>query len=183
MILWLTDAQATTIIAHARAEAPHEACGLIGGVGYQAQQVIPIPNIAADPRRHYEMDPRALTNTLFALEHGGKSLLAFYHSHPFGDPIPSPTDVAQAYYPDTVYLIVGLREPDARLAAWHIHNGQVDPVTLHIGAQPPDMPPDSSLSRAQTIAIIISALLALILMLTLSLSLLPPAPPIPSSLP
>ena len=37
---------------------------------------------------------------------------------PAGDPIPSPTDVALATYPDTAYLIVGLGRDAPRLAAW-----------------------------------------------------------------
>jgi hypothetical protein len=93
-----------------------------------------------------------------------------------GEPIPSPADVKQATYPDTPYLIVGLKGGSAKLAAWTMRYGQVTPVTLHIGDEPP---PTEPLSSAQKIAILASAGIALILMIVIALSLLPPAPVIP----
>jgi proteasome lid subunit RPN8/RPN11 len=35
--------------------------------------------------------------------------LGQYHSHPFSDNVPSPTDIEQAGYPDQAYFIVSLR--------------------------------------------------------------------------
>jgi len=44
-------------------------------------------------------------------------VLGFYHSHPHSPAWPSPTDAAEAAYPEAVHLIVGLNEgvADARL--------------------------------------------------------------------
>lgn len=179
MYLWLTDAQSQQIARHAIAGAPEEVCGIMGGVGQRVQQITAIPNVAAQPQQHYEMDHQALVEALFALERAGQSLIGFYHSHPRGDPLPSSTDIAQAYYPDAAYVIVGLRHPEPRLAAWSIRYGQVDPVTLYIGDEPPPVDAEPGLSRAQVAAIVTSALLAFALLLMLSLSLLPPAPRIP----
>lgn len=175
--MWLTREQAQTIIDQARAAAPNEACGVIAGRGARAVEIIPIPNTAADPQRNYRMDERRLVETLAGLEPRGMELVGFYHSHPNSDPIPSPTDVRQATYPDTPYLIVGLKGGEARLSAWSMRYGQVTPVTVHVGDEPP--PAARTLSSAQKIAILVSAVIALILMIVLSLSLLPPAPIIP----
>jgi proteasome lid subunit RPN8/RPN11 len=174
-VLWLTHDQADQISAHARAEAPREACGLIAGTDGRALDIVPVANAAADPLHHYLMDPAQMTRAMLGFERRGLGLIGIYHSHPHSDPIPSPVDVRQAAYPDTTYLIVGLKHPESQLAAWSIRAGAVERVDLHIGFEgPPELP--RSLSRAQIAAIVLSAVLVVALMLALSLSLLPPAP-------
>jgi proteasome lid subunit RPN8/RPN11 len=39
------------------------------------------------------------------MEAQGLEMVGIYHSHPHGPDSPSPTDIAEAYYPDAVYLI------------------------------------------------------------------------------
>ncbi len=97
----------------------------------------------------YYMDERALVAALISLEARGLELIGFYHSHPHSDPIPSPTDVRQATYPDTPYLIVGLKDGAARLAAWQMRYGQVSEVPLHVGSEPPPESPQSLSQRAK----------------------------------
>lgn len=177
--MWLSSAQAQSLVEHARAEFPREACGVIAGSDGRAALVIPIPNAADDPLRTYVMEPRALVAAFARLERERLDLLAFYHSHPHGDPIPSPSDVRLATYPSTPYLIVGLRGGNAQLAAWQLAPGAVREVPLQVGTAPPPAEPAESLRPAQQAAILISALIALLLVLVVSLSLLPPAPPIP----
>jgi len=176
--MWLTSEQAQIIVAHARAEVPREACGLIAGNGERAAEIIPIPNAAADPLRAYTMDERRLVEALTQFESRGLELIGLYHSHPNSDPIPSPTDVKQASYPDTPYLIVSLKGGETRFAAWTMRYGKVSEVDLYVGNEPPPEKP-SSLSRAQKTAILISGLIAFALLIVVSLSLLPPAPAIP----
>ena len=176
--LWLTRAQAETIGRHALAERPDEACGIIGGREGRVERILPVTNIAPDPREHYTLDHTELGRALLAFERDGLDLIAFYHSHPHSDPIPSRTDVALATYPDTPYLIVGLHSGDPEFAAWRLAGGDAERVPLHIGEAPP-VEDEDALSRAQKAAIIISAALALVVMLVVSLSLLPPAPELP----
>lgn len=177
-MIWLTHAQAQQVIAHARADAPREACGVIVGRNDRAVEIIPIPNTAADSLHNYYMDERRLAEVLMSLETRGLKLVGFYHSHPQGDPIPSAVDIRQATYPDTPYLIAGLKG-EARLAAWLLRRGQVTPVPLHIGDNPPPARANTPLSRAQQVAVLVSALIAFALLIVVSLSLLPPAPVIP----
>ena len=68
-----------------------------------------IDNILKSPTA-YEMDPKQQAETMLAIEANGDDLLAIYHSHPAGPTTPSPTDIAQAYYPETCYLIVSLAD-------------------------------------------------------------------------
>jgi proteasome lid subunit RPN8/RPN11 len=56
------------------------------------------------------MDPVQQIKAMLAMEAEGLELIAIYHSHPDGPARPSPTDVALAYYPDTVQLIISLSD-------------------------------------------------------------------------
>jgi proteasome lid subunit RPN8/RPN11 len=175
-MLWLTNAQSESIVQHALRDTPHEACGILAGSRERVERIIPVANVAPDPQHHFRLDDQALANWLFTLPREGLSIVGFYHSHPNGHPIPSQTDIQQAAYPDLMWLIVGLKGGQPRLAAWHIHMGEVMPVDIHIGNQPPEMDNRQTLSPAQKVAIVLSMLIAFIFMLVLSLSLLPPAP-------
>ncbi len=70
--------------------------------------IYPIENILHS-QTAYEMAPLPQVETMVAIEASGDELCAIYHSHPHSPAYPSPTDVAQAYYPEAVYLIVSLQ--------------------------------------------------------------------------
>jgi proteasome lid subunit RPN8/RPN11 len=179
--LWLREADARALVSHATAAAPEEICGLLAGRDTVISEVISIRNAALDPQQTFYMDQDEFKARLHDLERRGLSVIGFYHSHPQGDPTPSPADIRSAYYPEIPHLLIGLRGRP-RLAAWRIKHGGVEPVTLHIGS-PRTMyerrAPASQLSPAQKIAIVLSAAGAFIFLILLSLALLPPAPPIP----
>jgi [CysO sulfur-carrier protein]-S-L-cysteine hydrolase len=100
------------MVAHARADLPHECCGMVGGVDGEASVVIPVVNSAASPLR-FEMDPQGQYDALKAIEDDGKEMLAIYHSHTKSAAYPSQTDVNQAVnWPDAIYLIVSLQDAE-----------------------------------------------------------------------
>lgn len=174
MRLWMTPIQAEIIARQALDNRLQEVCGIIAGVGEQVRGIIPIQNAASDPAHFFQLDERSFTQAMFDIERTGLSLIGIYHSHPNGDPIPSQVDIQQANYPDTAYVIVGLKHGEPRLAAWQIRPGEVNRIELHVSTQAP--PPQQTLSKAEKTAIILAALIAFAFMLVLSLSLLPPAP-------
>ncbi len=178
MYLQLSPEQLQQLTDHALAQQPQEACGVIAGVGTQVREVIPLKNIAAYPEQAYRIEDRGLAAALFTMEKSGLSLLGFYHSHPQGEPIPSPVDIQQAAYPDVVYLIVGLR-PAPKLAAWNIRHGRVVPVELIVGQGQAAPTADQPLTQSQRTAVLVGAVLAFIFVILLSVSLLPPAPELP----
>ena len=118
------------IVEHARAEAPNECCGMIAAQDGVAVAVHRARNAAASPLR-YEMDGMEQYTIQTAIEDGGHELGAIYHSHTRSDPEPSQTDINLAFYPDALYVIVGVKgEPDVR--AWRIVDGAVSEAALEV---------------------------------------------------
>ncbi len=92
--------------AAARRAAPEEACGLLLGRGPRVDSFVETANVAADPRRHFEIDPVDLLAACRAeREEGGLDLIGYFHSHPAGPPRPSATDEAQAARDGKVWAI------------------------------------------------------------------------------
>jgi proteasome lid subunit RPN8/RPN11 len=120
------------IVAQARAEAPNECCGMVASVDGRAVAVHPARNAAASPLR-YEIDGMEQYRIQSAIEDAAQELGAIYHSHTRSDPLPSQTDINLAFYPDALYVIVGVKEPDAPdVRAWRIVDGQVSEAALEV---------------------------------------------------
>jgi proteasome lid subunit RPN8/RPN11 len=119
------------IIAQAREEAPNECCGIIASENGRAVEVHPARNVAASPLR-YEMDGMEQYRIQTAIEDAGRDLGAIYHSHTRTPPYPSQTDINLAFYPDALYVIVGVagKEPDVR--AFRIVDGEVSEAQLEV---------------------------------------------------
>ncbi len=122
------------MLAHFRAHWPEEACGLLAGPPAPAlptaQQWYPIENQLHSPTR-YCMEPHALLAALLDMETHGLALVAIAHSHPHGPLHPSPTDVAEAYYPEAVYLIAAPTTATTwETRAFNLAEGQVQVVPL-----------------------------------------------------
>lgn len=136
------------IVAHARAEDPNEACGLIIGdapaaAGGVPRRWEPTRNAAASPYR-YEIDPMDLYRITVAADDADEVVWGIVHSHTHSPAVPSPTDLGLAFYPDALYLLVSLApdqaDPatgDAGVRAWRIVDGASHEVALDGGAQVP----------------------------------------------
>jgi [CysO sulfur-carrier protein]-S-L-cysteine hydrolase len=121
------------IIAHAREEAPNECCGMIAARDGDAVKVYPATNAAASPLR-YEIDGAEQYRIQMEIDDAGLELGAIYHSHTRTDPYPSQTDINLAFYPDALYLIVGLADPaQPELRGYTIKDGRVAEAELAIG--------------------------------------------------
>ena len=65
------------------------------------------------------------------MDEKGEELVAIYHSHPLSQPYPSPTDRAEAHYPDAFYVLVSLRGAEPELRAFRIiRDGAVKEVAI-----------------------------------------------------
>jgi len=121
-------AQLEQMIAQARADAPLETCGLLAGRDGRVTRVLPVPNILRS-RVAYRMDGQEFLDAMAACDF---EPLAIYHSHPQGPPVPSPTDVAESYYPDSIYVIISLAQEPPSVRAFRIVNGLVTKETCQI---------------------------------------------------
>jgi proteasome lid subunit RPN8/RPN11 len=120
------------VIAHALEDAPNECCGIIASRDGEAVQVHRARNAAASPLR-YEIDGMEQYRIQSAIEDAGMDLGAIYHSHTRSAPEPSQTDINLAFYPESLYLIVGVKDPDApEVRAFRIRDGRVSESELEV---------------------------------------------------
>jgi proteasome lid subunit RPN8/RPN11 len=107
------------LVAHAQAEAPNECCGMIAARDGEAVRVYRARNAAASPLR-YELDPQDQLRIMHDIDEAGLDLGAIYHSHTRSAPYPSQTDVNLAFYPDSLYVIVGVAGAEPEVRAYRI---------------------------------------------------------------
>ena len=119
------------LIAHARAEAPNECVGMIASRNGEAVAVHRATNAAASPLR-YEIEGREQYRIQTAIEDAGLDLGAIYHSHTRSAPLPSQTDINLAFYPEALYVIVGVKDPEPDVRAWRIVDGRVSEAQLEV---------------------------------------------------
>jgi proteasome lid subunit RPN8/RPN11 len=128
---------ADELLAHARAEAPNEACGILAGslAEARATEYHPARNAEASPYV-YSVHPDDLVRIVLGIDDAGQDLVAIYHSHTRTPAVPSPTDRRQAMYPDAFHLLATLMDADARpmqaLRAWRIRDGEATEVPVQI---------------------------------------------------
>ena len=126
---------AEALLAHARAELPNEACGLLSGSirDGTAAAFHPARNTDASPLR-YTLHPEDLVRITFDLEAAGRDLVAIFHSHPRGPAVPSATDVREAMYPEAFHLLAGVDTSpvSAALRAWRIRDGVASEARLSV---------------------------------------------------
>lgn len=95
------------IDAAAEATGTLECCGLLLGEAGHVREARAAANVADDSAKHFEIDPAVLIAAHRAQRDGGPAILGCYHSHPGGDPSPSPTDARQAEASGQLWLIRG----------------------------------------------------------------------------
>jgi len=113
----IASADLAAIRAQARAAMPLEACGLlIGTEDDRVSRLEPASNVAAEPARRFEVDPRALLALHRRLRGTPERLIGHWHSHPQGQAVPSACDREMVSDPDMAWLIVAA--PDGPVRAW-----------------------------------------------------------------
>lgn len=127
------------MIQHCKDGFPNEACGFLGGPPGSVERHYPLPNAAASPV-YYRPGDKEMIAAVNDIDDRDLELVGIYHSHVASAPKPSPTDVREAHYPDSVYLIVSLMDmqaPDTKgylikKADWRDEAGDVIEVDLVI---------------------------------------------------
>lgn len=114
---------------------PQEACGLLGGSQienqYLAKIIFPIENILHS-RVKFQMNPNQQLHAIEEIESQNLALVAIYHSHPNGPAWPSPTDVAETFYPDVLHLIWFMYAEEWKCQGYLIQAGNVSQVPINV---------------------------------------------------
>ena len=125
MALVLQQSYIDEMIAHARADAPNECCGIIAGKDGRPTRLYRAKNAEASPYR-YSVDAKDLLRIHRDADANGWDFLVIYHSHTHTEAYPSPTDVRLAAWPDAYYVLVSLMdEAKPVVRAFRIEDGTV----------------------------------------------------------
>ena len=122
------------MVAHARADHPDEACGVIAGPegSDRPERFVAMLNAERSPT-FYRFDSGEQLKVWRALEEAGEVAIIIYHSHTATEAYPSRTDISYAAEPDAHYVLVSTRDPDElELRSYRIVDGAVteEPVKI-----------------------------------------------------
>src|SRR5271165_6595067 len=122
------------ILAHASADHPDEACGVIAGPAGsdRPERFIPMLNAERSPT-FYRFDSMEQLRVWREMDDRDEEPVVIYHSHTATEAYPSRTDVSYASEPGAHYVLVSTRDPDTHeLRSYRIVDGVVteEPVTV-----------------------------------------------------
>jgi proteasome lid subunit RPN8/RPN11 len=116
----------------ASANAEHECCGLLAGRDGLITTVFAARNALASATA-YEIAPNELFAIVRDIRAQNLELLGIYHSHPNTENIPSPTDIARAYYPDAIHFIISPKAGAPKpIRAFRIRDGHVTELSIEL---------------------------------------------------
>ena len=112
-MLTIDEATYAAIVAHARADHPDEACGIVAGPegSDRPERFVPMVNAARSPT-FYEFDSADLLQLYKDLDARDEEPVVVYHSHTATEAYPSRTDISYASEPGAHYVLVSTRSPD-----------------------------------------------------------------------
>ena len=126
------------MVAHARADHPDEACGVIAGPANsdRPERFIPMVNAARSPT-FYEFDSADLLALYKDMEAREEDPVVIYHSHTATEAYPSRTDISYASEPFAHYVLISTRETGStdgpyELRSFRIVDGVVEEEEIQI---------------------------------------------------
>ena len=130
MTLRLSAAARASVVADARRARPAECCGILIGRPGEIVEAVATGNLSPDPSR-FLIDPKGHIDARRGARAKALEVVGFYHSHPHSAAVPSPLDLDEVTYPDHLYLIVGLADPDApEIRVYRMAHGQFVELAL-----------------------------------------------------
>lgn len=101
------------IVAHAGADHPDEACGVVAGPAGSDRPVrfIPMTNAERSPT-FFRFDSIEQLKVWREMDDRDEDPVVIYHSHTTTEAYPSRTDIAYASEPHAHYVLVSTRDPD-----------------------------------------------------------------------
>ncbi|GAC50266.1 Mov34/MPN/PAD-1 family protein [Gordonia aichiensis] len=122
------------MIAHARADHPDEACGVIAGAegSDHPERFIPMTNAERSPT-FYRFDSTEQLKVWREMDRNDEEPVVVYHSHTATQAYPSRTDVSYASEPQAHYVLVSTRDADdTEIRSYRIIDGEVTEEPIEI---------------------------------------------------
>lgn len=123
------------LVAHARRDAPIEACGYLAGVVADGERRVaarfPLTNVDASAE-HFSLDPAEQFAAFKEAARRGLKLAACYHSHPATPARPSAEDIRLAHDPNISYVIVSLADAEPSVRSFRIEGGRAEAEEIEI---------------------------------------------------
>ncbi|WP_280335962.1 M67 family metallopeptidase [Nocardia wallacei] len=122
------------MVAHARADHPDEACGIIAGPegSDRPERFVAMLNAERSPT-FYRFDSGEQLRVWREMDDRDEEPVVVYHSHTATEAYPSRTDISYAAEPNAHYVLVSTRDPEQHeLRSYRIVDGVVteEPVRI-----------------------------------------------------
>jgi len=142
------------IVAHARADHPDEACGIIAGPAGSDRptRLVPMTNAERSPT-FYRFDSLEQLQLYKAMDAADEEVVVVYHSHTGTEAYPSRTDISYAGEPQAHYVLVSTREGadqsgDVDFRSFRIVDGQVTEEEVRVVERYDSVPTPESPRKA-----------------------------------
>lgn len=122
------------MVAHARADHPDEACGVIAGPegSGRPERFIAMVNAERSPT-FYRFDSGEQLKVWREMDRADEEPVVIYHSHTATEAYPSRTDVSFASEPNAHYVLISTRDPDTEeIRSYRIAEGVVTEEEIEI---------------------------------------------------
>ena len=136
-MLTISSALRAQILAHARADHPDEACGVIAGPAGsdRPERLISMLNAERSPT-FYRFDSLEQLRVWREMDDRGEEPVVIYHSHTATEAYPSRTDISYASEPGAHYVLVSTRDPDRdEFRSFRIVDGEVTEEEVTVTAE------------------------------------------------
>jgi len=127
-VLSITEDLYAKIVAHARADHPDEACGVLAGPAGSDRpyRFVPMENAERSPT-FYRFDATEQLRVWREMDDNDEEPIVIYHSHTATEAYPSRTDISYASEPNAHYVLVSTREDDTtEFRSYRILDGEVE---------------------------------------------------------
>src|SRR5215469_13908137 len=123
------------IIAHALADHPDEACGVVAGPAGsdQPDRFVPMLNAERSPT-FYRFDSLEQLRVWREMDDRDEEPVVIYHSHTATEAYPSRTDISYASEPEAHYVLVSTADPaETQFRSFRIVDGAVTEEDVAVG--------------------------------------------------
>lgn len=133
-MLTITRSLVDHMVAHARADHPDEACGVIAGPegSDRPERFIAMVNAERSPT-FYRFDSGEQLKVWREMERADEEPVVIYHSHTATEAYPSRTDVSFASEPNAHYILISTRDPGTEeIRSYRISDGEITEEEIEI---------------------------------------------------